>query len=400
MTGLRISTAGLYAQGLNGMLQQQQKVSRTQLELVSQSKLHRGADDPAGMAQAQRLDHAIASLVQNGKNADGLEHRLRSQETALTDVGSQLTRARELAIQANSGAMSPTDRKLIADELRAIRSEVLSIANRDDGAGRRLFAGTRDGAVPFTDNGGVVGYGGDDGRNLVEVAPDLSLGDTDPGSNVFMRVRSGDGTVRGRADAGNTGNGVLQSTSVADHGAWGGRALRIEFTARDAWRMVDAGGAEVATGAYTAGSTIGAGGVQVTLTGAPAPGDSFAVQRAPAQDVFATLQSLADALDAPVSSPADQARRDNAIGAAIGDLGTAQDHMLTLRASTGTRLASLDNAVDTRDAHGISLEESLSALRDVDIAEAASRLALQMTALEAAQKTMLRVQGMSLFDRM
>src|SRR5690606_9699146 len=142
--------------------------------------------------------------------------------------------------------------------------------------------------------------------------------------------------------------------SVADHGAWGGRGLRIEFTAPDAWRMVDAGGAEVANGAYTAGSTISAGGVQVTLTGAPAPGDIFAVQRAPAQDVFATLQSLADALDAPVSSPADQARRDNAIGAAIGDLGTAQDHMLTLRASTGTRLASLDGAVDTRDALGLS----------------------------------------------
>ena len=400
MSGLRISTAGLYAQGLNGLLQQQKAVARTQQELISQSKLHRAADDPSGMAQAQRLDHAVASLAQNGRNANTLEHRLRSQETALTDVGSQLTRARQLAIQANSGALSPADRKLIADELRAIRSEVLSIANRGDGTGRQLFAGTLDGAAPFVDNGGSVSYAGNDGRNLVQVAPDLSLADTDAGSDVFMRVRSGDGIIRGRADAGNTGGGVLQATSVADHAVWAGRALRVEFTSADAWRVVDDSGAELATGAYVAGSTISAGGMQVTVSGAPAPGDSFAVQRAPAQDVFATLQTLADALDAPASTAADQARRQNAIGAAIGDLDTAQDHMLSLRTTTGTRLASIDNAVDTRDAHGISLAESLSALRDVDIAEAASRLALQMSALEAAQKTMLRVQTMSLFDRM
>jgi len=42
----------------------------------------------------------------------------------------------------------------------------------------------------------------------------------------------------------------------------------------------------------------------------------------------------------------------------------------------------------------------LSHLRDVDYAEAASRLTLQLTALEAAQKTMLRIQGHSLFDKM
>ena len=40
---------------------------------------------------------------------------------------------------------------------------------------------------------------------------------------------------------------------------------------------------------------------------------------------------------------------------------------------------------------------TLSDLRDVDIAEAASRLSLQITALEAAQQTLVRVQGLSLF---
>jgi len=397
---LRISTAGLYAQGLQGMLRQQQQVARTQQELVSNKKLLQGADDPAAMAQSQRLDHALSTLEQNGKNADAVEHRLRSQESALTDVGSQLDRARELALQANNGALSQADRKSIADELRSIRLEVLSIANRDDGSGRRLFAGSRDGVVPFADNGGSVGYVGDDGRNLVEIAPDLLIADTDAGSDVFMRVRTGDGTVRGNAAPGNTGTGVLQTSTVTDHAAWNGRALRVEFTAADTYQVVDAGGTVLSSGTYAPGDSISAGGVQLTLSGAPASGDAFTVERAPTQDIFATLQNLADALDAPVASAGDQARQSNAVGAALGDLSTAQDHMLSLRAGTGTRLASLDGAADTRSSGEISLSETLSQLRDVDYAEAASRLALQLTALDAAQKTMLRVQTMSLFDRM
>jgi flagellar hook-associated protein 3 FlgL len=397
---LRISTAGLYNQGLQGLLMRQQQVSRTQQQLITGNKLQVAADDPTGMAQAQRLDHALATLEQQGKDAGLLEHRLRSQEQAMSDVGSHLTRARELAIQANSPVLSDADRKSIADELRSIRSEVLSIANREDGAGRRLFAGSRDGVIPFADNGGSVSYAGDDGRNLVEVAPDLTVGDTDAGSDVFMRVRTGDGIVRGIAGGANTGTGVLQASAITDHTAWGGRSLRVEFTAPDAYRVVDAAGTVLATGAYTANSTISAGGVQVTLTGAPAAGDTFTVERAPVRDVFATLENLADVLDTPATSPVERARRGNALGAAISDIETAQDHMLSVRAGTGTRLASIDSAADMRGAGDLTLSETLSQLRDVDYAEAASQLAVQLTALEAAQKTMLRVQALSLFDKM
>ncbi len=397
---LRVSTAGMHAQGLQGLLMRQAEAARTQQELVTGTRLFRAADNPAAMAESQRLDHTLAKLDQYGSNAGLLEHRLRSQEQALGDVGSQLNRARELALQANNATISPADRKSIAIELRAIRSEILSVANRDDGAGRRLFAGSRDGVVPFADNGGVISYSGDDGRNRIEVAPDLSLDDTDAGSDVFLRVRTGDGTSRGTVAAGNTGSGVLRSSAVTDSAAWGGQPLRFEFTATDAYRVLDAGGAVVASGAYVSGATIQAGGVQVSLTGTPNAGDTFTVARAPKQDVFTTLQNLADALDAPANTPAEKARLGNALGGAIADISSAQDHVLGIRSGTGVRLALLESAGDTRSAGQVSLSETLSDLRDVDFAEAVSKLNLQLTAMEAAQKTMLRMQGLSLFDRL
>ncbi|MBW3550378.1 MAG: hypothetical protein KY442_05995, partial [Proteobacteria bacterium] len=98
---LRISTAGLHAQGLNGLLQRQQELARTQQEMISGTRINRAADDPAAASNAQRLDHAVAALEQYDRNSGLLEHRLRLQEGALEDAGDNLRRARELAIQAN-----------------------------------------------------------------------------------------------------------------------------------------------------------------------------------------------------------------------------------------------------------------------------------------------------------
>jgi flagellar hook-associated protein 3 FlgL len=395
---MRISTSLLHQQGLQGLLQRQQGLARTQQEMISGNKLITAADDPAAFATAQRIDHAVASLEQFERSSGLVEHRLRLQEQALDDVGDVLIRARELAIQANSGALADPDREAVAAEVRSLREALIDIGNREDGSGRRLFAGTRDAVAPFVDAGGAVGYAGDDGHNRVDIGPDVSVADTDPGSDVFMRVRTGDGEIRGMAGAANTGSGVLQSSAVTDYATWGGASLTVEFTAPDAYQVTDAAGTVVATGSYVPGDGIAAGGVQLQLTGDPAAGDTFTVQRAPTRDVFATLDRLADALEMPTASAADRARRDNVLGASIADLGTAQEHMLSIRAGTGTRLATLDTTADARSAEEVSLASTLSNLRDVDYAEAATQLSLHMTALEAAQRTMVRVQGLSLFD--
>lgn len=396
---MRISTAGIYHQGLASLMRRETDVARTQQQLATGSKLTRAADDPSGAAQAQRLDHTLGRLEQYGKTAGLLQGRLEAQESALSDANDYLNRARELTVQANSGGVSADDRKIIANEIRHLRASLIDVGNRDDGNGRALFAGQRDGVTPFADTAGVVTYSGDDGRNRVDVGPDMAIADTEPGSELFMRTPTGDGVIRGSAAASNTGTGVLQSTSVTDSNAWGGRSLSLQFTAPGNWRVMD-GTTVVGSGTYTDGDTIAVAGVRTRLSGSPAAGDTFALQPAPRRDVFATLQSLADALDAPATTPAQKAALGNALGTALADIGSAQEHFLEARASTGSRLASLEQAADDRAESGVSLHATLSGLRDTDYAEASSRLSLQMTAIEAAQKTMVRVQSLSLFDKL
>lgn len=397
---MRISTASMFNQGLQAMLQRQSELARTQEQLTTGRLFSHAAQDPTAAAAAQGLDHALASLDRLGTNAGHLERRLGLQENALSDAGDQLIRARELVVRANTPTLSEPDRKAIAVELRQLRAELVTIGNRGDGAGRALFAGTRDGVVPFADTAGGVTYAGNGGSNQVEVAPGLSLADTDPGSAVFMRVPDGDGIVRGSVGAANTGTGVLSSASVVDHAAWNGSGITVEFIDAGSYRVLDDDGAEIGTGTWAAGQSISAGGVQLQLGGAPAAGDRFGVQRAGTRDVFGTLDSLADALEAPAGGPADAARRSNALTLGLGDLASAQEHLLGARASTGSRLASLDNAAESRSATSLSLETTLSGLRDTNYAEAATRLATQLTALEAAQQVTLRMQGLSLFNKL
>lgn len=404
---LRLSTQSMYLQGLNSLLGKQSEIARTQQQISSGVKLTQAKDDPVGMATAQRLQYVQDALKQYDSNALRVDNRLRLQEAALSDANDSLTRARELAIQANSGAMSDADRQAIRAEVLELRKNLLDIANRDDGTGRRLFAGTRDGVIPFSDSATGVLYHGDDGSNTVDVAPDTPIRDSDPGSAVFLRVRSGDGYARGTAAPGNSGSGLLLSAQATNGTTWSGATLTLRFTAPNAYEIVDGGGNPLAppvTGSWADGDVVppaAAGlGVEFKISGAPATGDRFTIETAPNQDVFATLKNFADALALPGGSPADNARRVNAYGSAIADISTAQGHMLSLRATTGARMKDIDTANDSRSLQNVTLAESLSDLRDTDYEEAISRLNLQMLSLEAAQKVMLQTQGMTLFNKL
>lgn len=116
-------------------------------------------------------------------------------------------------------------------------------------------------------------------------------------------------------------------------------------------------------------------------------------------DLFATVSKLADLLDTPTSAdPAAKASAQAELTAGLSSLQSAQDRVADLRASVGIRLQASDDAQSQLSAQALQLKSSLSNLRDVDYAEAASRLTQQLTGLQAAQQTFAKVQSLSLFN--
>lgn len=396
----RISTSGVYLQSLSTMLAKQASLSHTQQQLATGKRLVTAKDDPVAAGTAVSLDRAAAELERFGQNANVLGNRLNLQESVLAQAGDRLARVRELTIQANNASLSSEDKKAITAELKVIREELLGLANSQDGSGRYLFGGTDDGHAPFVLGGGNVSYTGDQTQRQVEIAPDHFVSDTIPGSELFMRVRTGDGRVDGSAATSNTGSGVLMEFGVGNTGSWNGQNYSVVFTAPDTYELRDAGGAVVGTGTYESGEGISVGGLTLRIDGAPATGDSFSVGPAQTQDVFGMLDDLVTALELPDDTPQQRAAQQNELQASLRNAATAQEHFIDGRATGGAQLAAMDSAAELREAQSVTLETTLSGIRDLDYAEAISRFTLESTALQAAQQAFMRLQSSSLFDLM
>ena len=242
--------------------------------------------------------------------------------------------------------------------------------------------------------------GGDQTQRQVEVAPDMFVADTLPGSEVFLRLRTGDGRIDGQPAAGNTGTGLLMGFGVTDSTAWDGGTYTLSFGAGDTYQVTDAGGTVVTTGTYAKGESIAFAGVQMRIEGQPANGDSFTLGPAGSRDIFATVQGLITTLDTNPTTDAQRAAMQNDLQAAMRDVATAQSKMIDARASGGAQLSAIDDAAALREANNVTLQGTLSTLRDLDWAEAIGRYQMENTALQAAQTVFMQMQSLSLFKLM
>ena len=84
----------------------------------------------------------------------------------------------------------------------------------------------------------------------------------------------------------------------------------------------------------------------------------------------------------------------------IVGLNNATDVILRTRADIGARFNSLSAATSIHDDIMLQLESVRSSVEDLDFAEAVSDLAYQSFVLEAAQQSFLRINGLSLFNRL
>ncbi len=127
--GLRINTnvSSLNAQrNLNSTRLTQQK---TLEQLSSGQRINRAGDDAAGLAISENLKAQIRGLGQAERNAaDGIS-LVQIAEGGLSETSNILIRLRELAVQAASDTIGPTERKFLNVEFEQLVAEVDRIAN-------------------------------------------------------------------------------------------------------------------------------------------------------------------------------------------------------------------------------------------------------------------------------
>ncbi len=85
-------------------------------------------------------------------------------------------------------------------------------------------------------------------------------------------------------------------------------------------------------------------------------------------------------------------------GYTLQELDNALGTMLDVRAGLGARINSVESQEGVNEGYELYLNKNLSEVRDLDYAEAASRMNMQLVGLQAAQQVYQKVQGLSLFN--
>jgi flagellar hook-associated protein 3 FlgL len=395
---MRISTAGMHHAALNALLGQQSVLSRTQQQIASGKRVQTPADDPVAAVHIMELQRALAESDQFTLNADMAKNRLTLEEQALADANTLITRVRELTVQGNNGSVDPTSRRMLATEVRSRLKELVDIANRRDANSEFLFSGYATLTQPFAQTGASIGYFGDQGNRALQIGPDQRIVDGHSGSDVFMAVTEGNGTFVTTATAGNAGNGVIAGGTLVDPAQWVPGDYTLRFTSATGDYEILEGATVVATGAYTQNSTISFNGANINMAGVPAQNDSFSIARSRSEDMFTTLSNLATTLESSTLTSAERARFNSDMATVLQQLDQTGDHLLNVRAEVGARLSAIDGAQEALADRKVELETTTSQLRDLDYAEAVSRMNQQLVGLQAAQASYSKIAQLSLFD--
>ena len=168
---MRISTAQYYKTNADQLQARQNKVAEVQAKLGSGKQLLHPSENPSKADLISRLESGKERQVVYSKNVDAAQTRLTSEEAVLTSMTQIMQRITELTVQGGNDTLAAEDRAVIAAEVKALRDELLNLANTQDINGNYIFSGNKVQAPAFVENSsGVVTYNGDYGRLQINVS--------------------------------------------------------------------------------------------------------------------------------------------------------------------------------------------------------------------------------------
>ena len=203
---MQVSTNYLFDRASAQMSQLQNDLAKSQAQISAQKQVLNPSDAPDQAAAITRLKSVIGRNENYANTLNTIDTRLSTEDSTLSSVSDILIRLKELAIQANNDTQDSTSRAAIATEMKALRDQLLSLANSTDTNGNYLFSGSKVRTPAFTaDATGAVSYQGDQTRMHVAIGDQRAIAVNRPGTNAFVRV------VRTASDGTTSGTGFFQS---------------------------------------------------------------------------------------------------------------------------------------------------------------------------------------------
>ncbi len=120
----------------------QASLATSMQRLSSGLRINSAKDDAAGLAISERMTAQVKGLNQAARNANDGISLAQTAEGALSQVGNNLQRMRELAVQSSNGTNSQVDRDAMNAEFTQLSSEIQRVSEQTSFNGRNLLDGS------------------------------------------------------------------------------------------------------------------------------------------------------------------------------------------------------------------------------------------------------------------
>ncbi len=341
--------------------------------LSSGSRINSAKDDAAGLAISERFGTQIRGTDVAIRNANDGISLAQVAEGSLTEIGNNLQRVRELAVQSSNATNSASDRKALQAEVTQLVSEIDRVAKQSEFNGTKLLDGS------FSSQLFQVGANAGQAIAIDKVvdAKANALGGAMFATATFTTATPADGVTAlkiegmtltnasGSAVAIDTVNVEAKGTAAATRDAASAAlvtAINAKIGETGVYAEVGAAGAvtlsSVKDSVDKAGAFLGIAVETGTWTGGTAPADVVA-------STVATPKQFADAIKVDTVKGAQQAmeivdKALSAINSTRADLGAVQNRFTSVVANLQT---SSENLASSR-----------SRIRDTDFAKETAEL--------------------------
>ena len=400
---MRVTTRMLTSQVASQILANAEAMQQTQRQLTSGKRITRPGDDPAAAAAGVRMRAQQSRDAQYLRNIEHARTWLSTTDRVLSDTGDLLGRARELAVQASTGTFTKGDTAQLAEEINAIRNQIIAALNGTVDVDQYVFSGQKSDVTPIVvDANGNATYQGDTGVTVTpatggDLAPANGIIDANNGivqiSAQSPVTSKGDYTLEVSAPA-KDGSVTITLTRLSDKKSESqtvavpasGTQTPIEFSTVGVNVVVNSDLHEINTANTFTVDGLGLG--HEVAQGAMLETNITASAMLP---MLAQLKTFYDALLSGTNV-------NTASNTAIGVIDTAVDRVLSLRAQVGAKTNHLDFAQARGEARDVENGRLISVNEDIDLTEALSRLTTQQTVYKASLEIGSRVMQTSLMD--
>ena len=125
----------------------QSSLATSMQRLSSGLRVNSAKDDAAGLAIAERMNAQVRGMNVAIRNSNDGISLAQTAEGAMNEIGNNLQRIRELAVQSSNATNSQSDRDALQSEVDQLVAEIDRVANQTSFNGTKLLDGSFAGAL-------------------------------------------------------------------------------------------------------------------------------------------------------------------------------------------------------------------------------------------------------------